>query len=339
MAKKFLFFWISLFVGAGLFVWILETVGWQKIKSAFLVFTGWQGMVILFLSFLMALIGTWKWREVLKETGANVPFRDIWRAYLASFSIRFLAPIIIVGAEIFQGYILKKKNSIPWSQGMASVVIDRILEWTANLAVIFFGGIIFLLTIGFPPMGLIIIFGSLFLIFLAGVSFFYFKTFKKESIAKAFGKLFNHNLDDQPLEIEKEIFNFFKPKKKIMWRILGLNFLRAGVMLLRTWLLIFFLGKEIPVLFALSILGFTYLAVMIPIPTALGSHEVIQAFAFNSLNLGAATATAFTMIIGGAELIVAIFGLVILFRLGIFLMKGTIFKKINNFVKNNNARS
>ena len=109
-------------------------------------------------------------------------------------------------------------------------------------------------------------------------------------------------------------------------------------MLLRTWLLIGFLGKSIGVLPALSILGFTYLAVMIPIPAALGSHEVIQTFAFSSLDLGAAAATAFTMIIRGAELIVALFGIAILFRLGIFLIKDTFFKKINNFAKNNDDR-
>ncbi|PIV45118.1 MAG: hypothetical protein COS25_01545 [Candidatus Nealsonbacteria bacterium CG02_land_8_20_14_3_00_37_10] len=336
--KKFLLFLVSLLIGIGLFIWVIKFVGWPEIKNAFFVFTGWQGIVILSLSFLMALIGTWKWKRVLEETGAKISFQDIWKAYLASFSIRFLAPIVIVGAEIFQGYILKKKNSIPWSQGIASVIIDRILEWTANLTVIFFGGIFFLLMIGFLPMNLVIIFGSVFLIFLAGVSFFYFKAFKKESITKAIGKLFNHKLDSQPLEIEKEFFNFFKPKKRIMWQVFGLNFLRAGVMLLRTWLLIGFLGKSIGVLPALSILGFTYLAVMIPIPAALGSHEVIQTFAFSSLDLGAAAATAFTMIIRGAELIVALFGIAILFRLGIFLIKDTFFKKINNFAKNNDDR-
>lgn len=331
--KKFLLFLISFLVGIGLFIWVIKCVGWQEIKNAFLVFSGWQGIVILFLTFLMALIGTWKWKKVLEETGARISFQDIWKAYLASFSIRYLAPVLIVGAEIFQGYILKKKNSIPWSQAMASVIIDRVLEWTVNLAVIFFGGMFFLLMIGFPSMKLIIIFGGVFLILLAGTSFFYFKALKKESMAKIFGRLFNQKLDNQPLEIEKEIFNFFKLKKKIKWKVFGLNFLRAGVVLLRCWLLIVFLGKSIGALPALSILGFTYLAVIIPIPMALGSHEVIQAFAFNSLNLGAATATAFTMIIRGAELIVAFIGIVVLFRLGIFLMKDAFFKKTDNFVK------
>ena len=337
--RKLLLFLVSLLIGIILFVWIGGTIGWQEMKNAFLVFTGWQGIVILFFTFLMALIGTWKWREVIRETGAKISFQDTWRAYLASFSIRYLAPVLIVGAEFFQGYILKKKNSIPWSQGMASVIIDRILEWTVNLAVIFFAGMFFLLMIGFPPMKLVIIFSSISLIFLVAVCFFYFKAFKKESIAKVFGKIFNHKLDNQLLDIEKEIFNFFKlSKKRIIWKVFGLNFLRAGVMLLRTWLLIVFLGKSIGLLPALSVLGFTYLALTIPIPTALGSHEVIQAFAFSSLNLGAATATAFTMIIRGAELMVAFLGIAILFHLGTFLIKDTFFKKISNFVENDNAR-
>ena len=329
--KKFLLFLLSLTIGTALFIWIFRMVGWQKIGNVFLVFTGWQGIIILILSFLTALIGAWKWAEALKETGAKVPFQDVWRAHLAGFSIRFLAPIIVVGGEFFQGYILKKKNSVPWSQGMASIIIDRILEWTVNLIIVFLGGLFFLSIIGFPSLKLIIIFGSIFLIFLLVLSFFYFKAFKRESIVSFFSRIFSRKIslnNNYPLEIEKNIFNFFGFKKASMWRILGLNFLRAGVMLLRTWLLIVFLGKNITFFSSLPILGFTYLAVAIPIPAALGSHELVQAFAFDSLNLGIAVAAAFTMIIRGAELIVAFTGIIVLFRLGIFLIKDTIFNKL-----------
>lgn len=332
MIKKILLFLFSLLVGIILFVWILQTVGWQEIKNAFLVFTGWQGATILFLTFLMALVGTWKWKRILDETDYKVPFKEVWRVYLASFSIRFLAPVIIVGAEIFQGYILRKKNSVPWSEGMASVIIDRVLEWTTNLIVVFFGAIFFLFIIGLPPLNLIIIFGSIFLVFLVGVSFFYFKAFKRESIAKAFVKIFNQKINVQPFEVEKEIFNFFKfSRKKIVCKVFALNFLRAGIMFLRTWLLIFFLGEKIGALPTLSVLSFSYLAVMFPIPTALGSHEIIQTFAFGSLGLGIGAATAFTMIIRGAELIIALLGVIFLFRLGVFLIKDIFFKKIKSF--------
>jgi uncharacterized protein (TIRG00374 family) len=325
--KKFLLLLISFLIGIGLFFWIAEMVGWQQIKDAFLVFTGWNGLAILGLTVLMALVGTWKWQEILKGGGVNISFRQLLNPYFAGFSIMFLAPILVWGGEIFRSYILKERNSVPWSKAMASVIIDRILEWTVNLAVIFFGSLFFLGMIGFPSKQLMLIFGGVFLIFLFGLSLFYFRCAKKKSLI---GFFFRNN---QPFETEKEIFRFFKIKNKAMWKGIILSFLRAFFMYARAWLLILFLGKSIGALPVLSVLGFTYLAVMIPIPTALGSHEAIQSFAFNSLGLGVSTATAFTMIIRGAELIIALVGIIILFRLGIILIRNTLFKKINNFNK------
>lgn len=214
--KKALLFLISLLVGVGLFIWIGKVVGWQKIWESLLVFTGWQGMLIFGLTILVALVSIWRWREVLKGMDVKIPFRELWRAYLVSFSIRYLAPIIIIGSEIFQGYILyilKEINSVPWSKSMASVIIDRILELTANLVVIFFGIFFFFFTIGLPPMKLAIIFGITF--FYHGLNYlFYFKSFRRESLTKFFAKIFNNQLDTQPLEIEREIFNFLKLRKK-----------------------------------------------------------------------------------------------------------------------------
>ena len=331
--KKILLLIFSFVIGIALFVWIAKIVGMDEIKKAFLVFTGWHGLVILGLTFLMALVGTWKWREILKGNGVNVSFISLLNPYFAGFSIMFLAPILLWGGEVFRSYILKERNGVPWSKGMASVVIDRMLEWTANLAVIFFGGLFFLLIIGFPPVKLGIIFGGVFLILLLGVSFFYFKCVKRES----FLSLFIKNGQNKPFEIEKEIFGFFKVRKKAMWKALFLSFLRAGVMYTRAWFLILFLGKTITALPVLSVLGFSYLAVMIPIPTALGSHEAIQTFAFGALGLGASAATAFTMIIRGAELILSLFGIIILFRLGVILIKNILFKKINKLAEDNES--
>jgi uncharacterized protein (TIRG00374 family) len=323
--KKFLLLLVSFLIGAGLFVWIAKMVGWKEIKNAFLVFTGWQGLAILGMTLIMALIGTWKWRLILRGEGVKMSFKNLLNSYFAGFSIMFLAPILVWGGEIFRGYILKEKDSVPWSKAMASVIIDRILEWTANLTVIFFGSLFFLLMIDFPPLNLALIFGGVFLFFVAVVTFFYFKSAKRESIIK----FFLPGDQDQPFDTEKEIFNFFKPRKILMWKAVGVAFLRALVMYFRAWLLVLFLGKSIGVLPVLSVLGFTYLAVMIPIPAALGSHEAIQTFAFNSLGLGASTATAFTMIIRVAELIIALAGVIILFRLGVILIKNALFKKIN----------
>ena len=72
--KTLLLFLASLLIGVGLFFWIAGIVGWGEIKNAFLAFTGWQGLVILGLTFLMALVGTWKWKEILKGRRERVKF-------------------------------------------------------------------------------------------------------------------------------------------------------------------------------------------------------------------------------------------------------------------------
>lgn len=329
MTKKLLLLLISFLVGVGLFLWIAKTVGWEEIGKAFVVFTGWQGLAILGLTAVMAMFGTWKWKEILRGGGTEVSFKYLLGPYLAGFAVMFLAPIMIWGGEIFRTYILRERNSVPWAKGMASVIIDRILEWTANLTVIIIGGLFFLFFIGLPSGNLFMILGGIFLVFLGGLGFFYFKSIRRESIVSFFVR------NGKPFETEKEIFNFFKNKKGAVWKSFTLSFLRAGAMYLRAWFLIIFLGKSIGALPALSVLGFSYLAVMIPIPTALGSHEAIQTFAFSSLGLGASTATAFTMIIRGAELMAALAGVVILFRLGILLVKNNLFRKLNSLSGNN----
>lgn len=326
--KKFFLFLISLLIGIGLLIWIIKFVGWQEMKSAFLVFTGWQGIVILILTLLILLTGTLKWKMILKSGGEDISFLDLFKMYLAGFSIMYFLPMVILGGEIFRGYVLKSKNSLHWSKGIASSIIDRILDWTAILIIVLFGVIFFLLTIGFPSKKIGIIFGGTFLFFLVGISLFYFKTFKRESIVKFFLRLFKPKyLDKKPLAIEKEIFAFFNPKKTAFWQGFFLAFLGGGIFFLRTWVLISFLGENIGPLASLSVLGFSCLARMVPIPASLGSHEAIQVFVFESLGLGAGVATAFTMIIRGAELILALLGTFIFFRLGFKLLENGLFQK------------
>jgi len=215
-------------IGIGLFIWIGKTVGWQEIKDAFLVFSGWQGLIIFSLTLLMILIGNWKWREVLKGENVKISFSNLFKPYLAGFSVMFLAPILLLGGEVFRAYILKEKNSVAFPKGMASVVIDRILEWTANLVVIFLGILFFLYKIGFPPKNLRIIFGGVFLFFAIGTSLFYLKIYRRESIVKFFPKILSLGVSNQKnsfFEIEKEIFIFFKFKKISMWKSFGLSVL------------------------------------------------------------------------------------------------------------------
>ncbi len=322
--KKALLFLISLFAGIGIFIWIGRFVGWREIRNAFSVFSGWQGLIILGLTLLAAAAGTKKWEEILRGEGTNLSFWELLKPYLAGFAIMFFAPIFFLAGEMIRAYFLKEKMSVSWSKGVFSVLIDRISEWTVNLIVIFLGGFFFLYRIGRPPIHLAIIFGAAFLFFFSLIFYFYFKTIKRESIVGFFLKLFGlerFNSGNSVLKFEREIFDFFRLENITMWKTFFFSFLKALAMYFRAWFLILFLGKNLSCLFALPILSFTYLAAMIPIPAVLGSHEAIQVFAFGSLGLGAPAATAFTMIIRAADILVALIGTAALFQLGIGILK------------------
>jgi len=326
--KIFFLFLISLLIGIGLFFLIIKFVGWQEIKKPLLVFRGWQGLVILGFTFLEVLIATWRWQEILKRNQLKIPFFELFKIYLAGSSITYLAPVLFGAGEVFRGYSLKEKQKINFSKTMASVILEKILDWTDNLVVIFFGVLFFIYKMILPPKNLWIIFGSGFLFFTAMICLFYFKAFKRESMTKVFIRIFNHQIDSKPLEIEEEIFNFFKPPRKSLWGNFCLAFFGSFVSYLKFGFLLSFLGKGILPLATLSILASDYLATITPIPTALGSRETIQTFIFEALNIGAPTAIAFTTIVRVAELILALIGITIFLRSGISLFKNTLNNKI-----------
>jgi hypothetical protein len=325
--KQKVLFFFSLILGAAIFIWLGKTIGWVEIGRAFAVFTGWQGLVIILLSFLIAVIGNWRWKEILKDSGIDVPFNNLFKIYLGGYSMMYLMPILIWGGEAFRVYGLTKEGGVGWKKTFASVIIERILEWTVNIIVIFLGLAFFLSTVGLLPANLVLLFGFSLLFFVLIISYFYVKALGKKSIVRQIVKRFwkrEVSDDNGFIAVENEVFEYFRWGKGFNKGI-ALSILRVLIMQLRVWLLIIFLGNAIGFMPSLSILGFTYLSSMIPIPTSLGSHEAIQYFAFISLGLLGSMATAFTMILRAAEIVVSSVGMFFIFRTGFKLAESKIF--------------
>ena len=329
--KKVLFFLISLAIGAGLLIWTTRLIGWEEIESAFRVFSFRAGIIILSLTILASLIRAWRWKTILKSQGYNVHVLDTLEYYLSGVAIAFFMPMVLLGGEIFRGYDLKEKYNMPWSKSIASVVIDRVLELTVYAIATIFGLVFFLTYTSLPSYKTGIIVFSLVLLVIALISFFYFKSYRRESIIHFFLKKFNaKNLNgvDTAIEVEKEIFQYFHPNKKLIWQGLGLSVLVELVLWARTFLLILFLGKHVSIFLAFSVVAFSSLAIIAPIPAALGSHDAVQSFVFTTLGLGAGTGAAFVLVIRGAELALALIGLFFFFKFGAERLQSLLLKKI-----------
>jgi uncharacterized protein (TIRG00374 family) len=313
----------SFLLGLIIFLWLGKIIGWGEVGRAFSVFTGWQGAVMVLLSFSIAFIGNWRWKEILKDSGIQIPFFSLFKIYLGGYAMMYLFPILVWGGEAFRVYGLGKEKNLSWRKTFSSVIIERVLEWTINIVVIFLGLSFFLYKVYLPPKELIMVFGIALVFFVSIITYFYVFALGKKSIVRQVVRNFLRKEvsdDNGMLMVENDVFNFFQFQNPSFWKGIALSVLRALMMQARGWLLIFFLGSWIGFFPSLAILGFTYLSSMIPIPTSLGSHEAVQFYAFTSLGLTASMATAFTLIIRAAEIIVSSVGLIFLIRTGFNLV-------------------
>jgi len=336
--KNFFKLLIASTIGLFIFLFVIKIVGWSKIIEAIKLFSGPKGLMIIFLTFFIAVVSCLNWRLILRSQGLNIPIKELIKLWIAGFSISFLTPFTVLGGEAFQIYFLNKKFDISWEKSTASVIIRKILSGTFFLLFLITGVLSFCFY-GYFPEGTIV-----WLIFLAigsllgSLLFFYFKILNKESILrwllKSIGikkeKIEGHKNGKIIFEVEREIIKFFSPKSKIFWKSLTLAFLRYLLLFSRAGLIIFFLGKGIEVLKILSIYGFTNFALMFPFPAALGSTEAISAFTFNALNMGAGNGTIYAMTLRAADLVLCLTGIFFGIKLGLGLAS----KKLFNFVDN-----
>ena len=140
LSKSLLFLSSTLF-GIFIFIYIGNIIGWNFILSSFKVFLNKEGLIIIFLSFLNAFLGALRWAQIIKAGGYSkkISLLNLFKIYTAGFSIIYFFPMIVFGSEFFRASLLNHKEKIGWDRVLASVFIERIIEWTVNLLVILAG--------------------------------------------------------------------------------------------------------------------------------------------------------------------------------------------------------
>lgn len=322
MKKRYLFLIFSFLVGVSLFFWSIKEVGWESIEEVFFKINFWQIIVLFVLTLLIPVLEGLRWKEVLKIEEREVSLKTSFKLGLAGFSISFLAPALVGAAEFFKGYFLKKEKKYSGPRISSSVILDRVIGWTVDAIFVVFGIVVFFIKTEAIPHDLLVNIGWVFIFLLSILLFFYIGAFKKISFVTNFHRFFNERIKNVSVEIERDIFHFFKISKKKTLKPFLISFLKDFVVCLRVWLVFYFLNQNIPFWSVFSVLSFSYLAMIIPVPASLGSHEALQLFVFNSLGLKSSAAIAFTMIVRGVGFLVSFLGLVLFFKIsGSFLKK------------------
>ncbi len=327
--KNLLFLFSTLF-GAIIFIYIGNIIGWDFIINSFKIFLNKEGVLIIVLSFFIAFLGALRWAQIIEDEGCSekISLFNLFKIYIAGFSIVYLFPMFIFGSEFFRASLLKQREKIGWEKALASVFIERVVEWTVNVLVILIGTFYFFYEIAKPSENVLIIFTASILIVLIIIVSVYFYIFRKKSLIKYILLKANKENYKESLAIktEKIVFDYFNIRNINLWKGYFLSIVKVLLMFLRIWLIMLFLNNMIDFMGGFSILGFSFLSTLIPIPVSLGVQELIQAFAFENLNIGLGVSSAFSMILRAGDVIVSVTGFVLFFKAGHDFLKGKVFQ-------------
>ncbi len=122
-------------VGAGLFAWMLQRIGFATILTQ-LTLIGWWGVPLFFISASWTLCYAFGWRRILSRQ-RHMSLWVLYRIKLAGEAVSAITPANFIGGDPVRVYLLRRY--FPWTHGAASVVIDRTLHSISILGMIVIG--------------------------------------------------------------------------------------------------------------------------------------------------------------------------------------------------------
>lgn len=333
---KFLIFFL---VGLLVFVGVMKAIGWGTVEESFSVLLSLKGLVVVGISFLLALLNTAKWQFVLKKIGIKRRLRRLFKIWLPTYAVTFIfSPFGGLAGETLRSYFAKEELNLSWEESITSIAIERVIDITVFVIFIIGGMVTFIFSANIvPPVWSWV--AVLFLVSLISfLVFFYFKTHRRQTIIRnALKKIGIKKIlkqDNLVFKVEKRVINFMHFKNKDFWKGIGWATSKHFVNFVKVAVLAFFLIKEIDFALAGSMYGLACLAFLVPIPMVLGSLEIAGILGFSALGFSASLGTVFSMVIRNADILVSILGIVFLVRITSKITEGKALELINKISNN-----
>jgi glycosyltransferase 2 family protein len=333
--RNFAKFFVAFLVGVSLFYFVIKETGVEVVWEATLLFFGLEGLLILFTTLIIVLIGSVRWRCILKSMGEDVPFSRVFRYLIKGFTVDFLTPFSLFGGEMVRVFLMEKEVGI--KKSASSSLIDKIMDVTAHFSFLLFGTFLFIYYSSAIHSALLFYAGTVIALIFFILFLFYKKILQKQSFLKwIFGLL---GISKKPLlvtengktimEIEEQIIEFFSVRKKDFAKGMALSFLRHLFFITRIFLIIFFITGRAEAGLSIAVYGLVILAMILPLPAALGGMEAILGLGFGVLSIGAFSGVTTAIALRGADLAVCLVGITLFVRLSF----SSFYNQFNLFVK------
>ncbi len=328
-------------MGVIIFYLVIRQAGPETFELTFSLFFSWQGISLVLLTLLLAIVRSFNLKFILSCQGEDKSFFEISSIWIIGYTVSYLTPISLFGGEALKAYLLNKLTDINWEKSVSSVIIDKILDTTFH-AVLVILGLLFFLRFGyFSEVWLFWVIALFLLLSVGGLIFFYYRAMGKRSITlfvlNILGLEKTHLKSTKNGEFifntEGNILRFFSPRKAFFWKGAFISFLAHLISYIRAVFLVLFLVGAFHPARALAVEGLAYLSMFFPFPAGLGGLETATGFGFGALELGFKEGVAYGMTRRAADLTVCLFGIFLGIRALLILFQLKTFSFIDKIIK------
>lgn len=256
---------------------------------------------------------SWRWWAVLRGLGHAVPIRVLSVYRLAAFAVSYLTPGPQFGGEPLQVYLLSRRQTLPTSTAIASVVLDKTLELISNFTFLIVG-VVVVLRLGLIPIPAQVPLFVLSIVLLSlPVAYLGFSCRGARPATWFLGRFppaarrwpGYKQLAESLAEGEIQMGKVCLEQSAWLLAAIGLSGVSWLIVLAEAWTAMQFLGITLGPTQAIGVVAAGRLAFLLPFPGGLGALEVSQVLAVSALGFSRADGIALGLLIRARDLILA----------------------------------
>jgi uncharacterized protein (TIRG00374 family) len=273
--------------------------------------------------FVLYIVLTWRWDVILRSRGHKISFHKLFIYRVIGNAINFFTPGPRVGGEPTQASLLGR-HKVEFTEGLSTVMIDKIIDVSTCGVLFIIGAILVSFQYVIPKNAEIymIVGGALFLgltiLFyyrMLNSKHFFLKIFHFFRLDKSKNKTIQ-KIEAGITKIELIMIQFYKHDKK--------TFILSLIITLLSWIIMFaeyklatsLLGLDLGFVQLFFIITFIGLALLFPIPMAVGVLEAGQISAFSVIKVSGGAGVALAGLVRIKDLFWGLIGLLLLAKYG-----------------------
>jgi glycosyltransferase 2 family protein len=307
-------------IGFLLVAWMIRSVSLEAVVENLRQLQAWQIAVLIVANLLILLAICARWWVLLAGEGYRMPFFQVFGYRLAVFGLSYFTPGPHMGGEPLQVLLVEKEHQVPRSAAIAAVALDKTIELSMSLALLFLGvGAILEWRIlpeetGRQAMGAV---GALLLMPLMylGVTAAGFYPMTRlvrplanwHILARRRARIISAT---RTLETsERQIGEYYRRSPRAFALAVLVSLIAWLVIIAEYWLMILFLGVEMTLPQLVTTLSAARLSSFLLLPAGLGALEFSQTFSFGLLGLDPAIGLSAGLLIRARDSLLGAFGL------------------------------